>query len=128
MSDIQTPTLLNNASQFSSVANNNCDAVESPMLGCVNVNLDVLNAAALIDSNTIEKVHTDNTRFGEIINTESFDHSIIMPSNSLNTFLNSNSPHGNFGNLNGRICVPETTLKPEMNGSIGKSFNLNTGR
>jgi hypothetical protein len=71
LSDIQAPTLLNNVSQYSSVANmtnNNCDVVENSMLGCVNLNAnrEVLPAAVLIDSNPIEKVHTENSRFEEI--------------------------------------------------------------
>lgn len=127
LSDIQAPTLLNNGTQYSSVANNNCDIVENSILECISVNADrdVLNAADLINSNQIEKIHSDNSAFREIINKE-FDDSLTTPSHSLSAFLNSNSSQANL--LNGRICLPETGLKLEINGSNVKSFNLNTGR
>ena len=72
LSDIQAPTLLNNGTQYSSVANNNCDIVENSILECISVNADrdVLNAADLINSNQIEKIHSDNSAFREIINKE----------------------------------------------------------
>jgi hypothetical protein len=125
LSDIQAPTLLNNGTQYSS-ASNNCEIMENSILECINVNADrdALNAD-LINSNQIEKIHSDNSAFREIINKE-FDDSLTTPSHSLSAFLNSNSSNTNL--LNGRIFVPETGIKLEINGSTVKNFNLNTGR
>ncbi len=128
MSDIQAPTILNNTSQYSSVSNmtaNNCDLVENSILGLVNANAneEILNAGNLIDSSPIEKMHSDmHSTFGEILNTE-YDNSLMMPSHSLNDFLNANASHVNFSN--GKIYLSETVPNQEIN---GKNFNLNTGR
>ena len=104
---------------------NNCDLVENSILGLVNANAneEILNAGNLIDSSPIEKMHSDmHSTFGEILNTE-YDNSLMMPSHSLNDFLNANASHVNFSN--GKIYLSETVPNQEIN---GKNFNLNTGR
>ena len=133
MSDIQAPTILNNTSQYSSVSNNmtanNCDLVENSILGLVNANAneEILNAGNLIDPSPIEKMHSEmHSTFGEMLNTE-YDSSLMMPSHSLNDFLNANSSHVNFSN--DKIYLSETVPNQEINGPTnGKNFNLNTGR